>query len=126
MNKDFVKKYIAKQPIKVVEWNDDINKVKYIGIKEWQKRTKPDPEELVRAYLITKLVNELGYKPERIEIEREYDIGRPKVNKPRIDIIVRDKDGNAFMFIECKKPESYEEELDEAIEKQLFNLLNWH
>ena len=122
MNKDFVKKYIAKQPIKVVEWNDDINKLKYIGIKEWQKRTKPDPEELVRAYLITKLVNELGYKPERIEIEREYDIGRPKVNKPRIDIIVRDKDGNAFMFIECKKPESYEEELDEAIEKQLFNL----
>lgn len=122
MNKDFVKKYIAKQPIKVVEWNDDINKLKYIGIKEWQKRTKPDPEELVRAYLITKLVNELGYKPERIEIEREYDIGRPKVNKPRIDIIVRDKEGDAFMFIECKKPESYEEELDEAIEKQLFNL----
>lgn len=122
MNKDLVKKYIEKQPIKVVEWNDDINKLKYIGIKEWQKRTKPDPEELVRAYLITKLVNELGYKPERIEIEREYDIGRQKVNKPRIDIIVRDKDGNAFMFIECKKPESYEEELDEAIEKQLFNL----
>lgn len=31
MNKDLVKKYIEKQPIKVVEWNDDINKLKYTG-----------------------------------------------------------------------------------------------
>lgn len=122
MNKNFVKAYINSQPIKVVEWDDDLNKLKYIGINEWQKRTKADPEELVRAFLITRLVNELGYKPERIEIEREYDIGRPKVNRPRIDIIVRDNNGDAFMFIECKKPESYEEEMEDAIEKQLFNL----
>jgi type I restriction enzyme M protein len=35
-------------------------------------------------------VNELDYLPEHIELEKEYDIGRPKVNKPRIDVIVRD------------------------------------
>lgn len=123
MLKELVKKYIEKQSIKVVEWHDDVDKLKYIGIKEWQKRSKPAPEELVRAYLITKLVNELGYKPERIEIEKGYELGsRPSVKKPRIDIIVRDSKGDAFMFIECKKPDSYEEELDEAIEKQLFNL----
>ena len=41
----------------------------------------------------------MGYKPEHIEIEKEYDIGRPKVNKPRIDIIVKDNKGNAFLYI---------------------------
>lgn len=54
-------------------------------------------EELVRAYLLHKLTTELGYKAENIEIEKEYDIGRPKVNKPRIDVVVRDKDKNAFL-----------------------------
>ena len=79
-------------------------------------------EELVRGYLITKLVNELGYKEEKIELEKEYDIGRPKVNKARIDIIVRDDNGDAFLYIELKSPEDYEKDKDEVIEKQLFNL----
>ncbi len=79
-------------------------------------------EELVRGYLLTKLVNELGYKEENIEIEKEYDIGRPKVNKPRIDVIVRDTNGDAFLYIELKSPQDYEKDKDEVIEKQLFNL----
>ena len=79
-------------------------------------------EELVRGYLITKLVNELGYKEENIELEKEYDLGRPKVNKPRIDVIVRDEKGNAFLYIELKSPADYEKNKDEVIEKQLFGL----
>ena len=79
-------------------------------------------EELVRAYLLHKLTTELGYKAENIEIEKEYDIGRPKVNKPRIDVVVRDKDKNAFLYIELKSPQDYEKDKDEVIEKQLFNL----
>ena len=79
-------------------------------------------EELVRGYLITKLVNELGYKEGNIELEKEYDIGRPKVNKPRIDVVVRDEKGNAFLYIELKSPQDYEKDKDEVIEKQLFNL----
>ena len=79
-------------------------------------------EELVRGYLITKLVNELGYKEENIELEKEYDIGRPKANKPRIDVIVRDSKGNAFLYIELKSPQEYEKDKDEVIEKQLFSL----
>lgn len=79
-------------------------------------------EDLVRGYLLAKLVNELGYKEENIELEKEYDIGRPKVNKPRIDIIVRDDIGDAFLYIELKSPKDYEKDKDEVIEKQLFNL----
>jgi len=30
-------------------------------------------EEVVRAFLIDKLVNELDYKPENLEIEKEYE-----------------------------------------------------
>ena len=55
-------------------------------------------------------------------MEKEYDIGRPKVNKPRIDVIVRDKDNDAFLYIELKSPDEYEKNQDEIIEKQLFNL----
>lgn len=79
-------------------------------------------EELVRAYLITRLVKDLGYKAENIEIEKKYDIGRPKVNKPRIDIVLRDAKKNAFLYIETKSPDDFIKDQDEIIEKQLFNL----
>ncbi len=79
-------------------------------------------EELVRAFIITRLVEELGYDSKNIEIEKHYDLGRPKVNKPRIDIIVRDKKKDIFLYIECKKPSEFNKDQDEIIEKQLFNL----
>ncbi len=98
-------------------------KVKYSEkIKGWKIDKFRGDEEIVRAYILAKLVNELGYKPENIEIEKEYDIGRPKTNKPRIDVIVRDSKGAAFLYIELKSPEEYEKDRDEIIEKQLFNL----
>ena len=43
-----------------------------------------------RSFILTRLVNELGYSPDRIEIEHEYTAGRPHTNTNRIDIIVRD------------------------------------
>lgn len=124
MDYDIVKTYLDKQKIKVVEEYDfEKKKVQYTDkIKGW-KIKKYKPEEVVRSFILTKLVNELGYKPERIEIETEYDFGHPKVNKPRIDIIVRNEnDDNVFMFIELKTPEEYETNKDEIIEKQLYNL----
>ena len=122
--KNVIEKYLNKQKIKVVETYDFENKkVKYSEkIKGWKIDKFKGNEEIVRAYILAKLVNELGYKPENIEIEKEYDIGRPKVNKPRIDIIVRDSKGAAFLYIELKSPEDYEKDKDEIIEKQLFNL----
>ena len=119
-----VKQYLDKQKVKVVTTYDfDKKKVKYSEkIKGWKIKKFRGDEEIVRAYILAKLVNDLGYKPENIEIEKEYDIGRPKVNKPRIDVIVRDSKGNAFLYIELKSPEDYEKDKDEVIEKQLFNL----
>jgi len=108
-----VAKFILRE--KKAEYGTDIKKHRDI------KNISGD-EELVRGYLITKLVNELGYKEGNIELEKEYDIGRPKVNKPRIDVVVRDEKGNAFLYIELKSPQDYEKDKDEVIEKQLFNL----
>ena len=124
MNTDLIKKYLDNQKIKVVEIYDFENKkVKYSEkIKGWKIDKFRGDEEIVRAYILAKLVNELGYLPENIELEKEYDIGRPKVNKPRIDIIVRDDKGNAFLYIELKSPQDYGKDKDEIIEKQLFNL----
>ena len=124
MNYNQILKYIDSQKIKAVESiNFEKKKIKYSEkITGWNIDKLKGDEELVRAYLITKLVNELGYKEENIEIEKEYDIGRPKTNKPRIDIIVRDDKGNGFLFIELKSPKDFEKDKDETIEKQLFNL----
>ena len=49
-------------------------------------------EEVVRAFLIDRLVNELDYKPENIEIEKEYSVkaGHGKL-APRIDVLVKDE-----------------------------------
>lgn len=88
------------------------NKISYKDIIQYQIKEKLNPEERVRAYLMTKFIN-MGYKPEYIEIEKTYDIGRPKVNKPRIDIILRDKNKNAFLFVELKTPEEFEKDKDE-------------
>ncbi|MFA5831282.1 MAG: N-6 DNA methylase [Candidatus Paceibacterota bacterium] len=124
MNTNPIKHYLDKQKIKIVETYDFENKkVKYSEkIKGWKIDKFRGDEEIVRAYILAKLVNELGYKPENIELEKEYDIGRPKVNKPRIDIIVRDDKGDAFLYMELKSPQDYEKDKDEVIEKQLFNL----
>ena len=72
MNKELVKEYIDKQPIKIVtKLNIEREKLEYDKIVQCQKRTDAKPEELCRAFLLTKLVNEMGYAPERIEIEHE-------------------------------------------------------
>ena len=79
-------------------------------------------EEVVRAFLIDRLVNELDYKPENIEIEKEYSVkaGHSKLS-PRIDIIIKDDKGNPFFFIEAKAPDKFEKNKEE-IEGQLFSL----
>ena len=120
---ELIKSYFDSQIHKVVNVNWETKTLIYTGIKQCQVRTKADPEELVRAYLITKLVNECGYLPERIEIEHEYTAGRPHTITSRIDIIVRDSKGDAFLFIETKNPEEYASiDKDNIIEEQLFKL----
>jgi type I restriction enzyme M protein len=78
-------------------------------------------EEIVRAFLINHLVNELDYSPDLIDIEVEYEIGRPSVKKARVDVLVRDSKGEVFFFIEVKAPDKWEAD-KEFIEGQLFKL----
>jgi type I restriction enzyme M protein len=81
-------------------------------------------EEYARAYLVVKLAKELKYPPSCIELEKEYQAGRPKTIKPRIDILVKDKrkkKERTYLFIEVKTPEKYENDKD-YIEGQLFKL----
>jgi len=78
-------------------------------------------EEIVRAHLISRLVNELDYKPELIEIEKPYSVGLPKSSKGEIDAIVRNPIGEAFYFIETKAPDKFESDKI-YIEGQLFKL----
>lgn len=102
MNYSSIKTYLDNQKIKVVGIYDfEKKKVKYSEkIKGWKIDKFRGDEEIVRSYIITKLVNELGYKPENIELEKVYDIGRPKVNKPRIDVNENDilKEYLAYLF----------------------------
>lgn len=118
-----IKNYLDKQKIKVAEYDFGREKIIYSEkIQSHRKVEKLGNEEIVRLYILTKLVNEWGYKLENIEIEKEYDVGRPKKTKPRIDIIVKDDNsGNVFFYIELKSVEEYEKNQDEVIEKQLFS-----
>ena len=43
----------------------------------------PGDEEYVRAYIVTKLVNELGYSMSDIAFEEEYSTGHPTTKKSR-------------------------------------------
>lgn len=122
---EVIKKYIENSKIKAVNKFDFENKtVEYNPkIKQHIKiNSIRGDEEIVRMYILTKLTNELGYPLERIEIEKEYKSGRPNTITSRIDIIVRDKNNNAFLFIELKSPEEFETDKDKVIEDQLFGL----
>ena len=68
MNTRTVKEYLDNQKIKVVETYDfDNKKVRYSEKIKGPKISKlKGDEEIVRAFILAKLVNELGYKPENI------------------------------------------------------------
>lgn len=93
-----------------------------------QGSTAITDEELVRAYLLVRLVSEHGYaaSSEVLEIERVYKaVGRPGKGG-RIDLLVRKKEksrtlGGAFLFIECKAPNKFDSDFP-LIDGQLFRL----
>lgn len=126
-HKETIKKYIEIQPQKIVKKFDYENKkIEYCDeLKGREIKTLKD-EEIVRAYLLTKFVNELGYDISKIEIEHEYKAGRPHTNTSRIDVIVRDKNNDAFLFVELKSPEAFfgetGENRDQIIKDQLFKV----
>jgi type I restriction enzyme M protein len=112
-------------PIKYITVKDE--KIEYQDIILHKKISSCKSEEVVRANLIHKLVIELGYDPKYIELEKEYTykvMGRNKKSKNAtgyIDLILKDTEGNPYLFVEIKEPEKYEEG-QKDIEGQLFNL----
>lgn len=100
MDRTLIKNYIDSQNSKVVSKLDlNNNIIKYDGIMQGRNINEiTGNEEMSRAYILTRLVNELGYSADRIEIEHEYTAGRPHTMTSRIDIIVRDSKGDAFLF----------------------------
>ena len=122
--KELIEQNLRKQRNSVAKINIDKAAVQYsekIKLNRVLKSLTGD-EEIVRAFLIDRLVNELDYKPENIEIEKEYSVkaGHGKLS-PRIDILVKDEKGNPFFFIEAKAPDKFEKDKSE-IEGQLFSL----
>lgn len=70
MDRNLIEKYIDSFDKKIVSVLDlDKCKIEYSGIKAGRDiRDIPGDEEMSRAFLLTRLVNELGYPAERIEI----------------------------------------------------------
>ena len=122
--KELIEQNLQKQKNSVAKINIDKATVQYSEKIKLNRvlKTLTGDEEIVRAFLIDRLVNELDYKPENIEIEKEYSVkaGHRKLS-PRIDILVKDEKGNSFFFIEAKAPDKYEKDKEE-IEGQLFSL----
>jgi len=119
---DKVIQTIKKSKDKVVEIDPEKKSVIYNKINNPRNiKVITGDEELVRAYLINHLVNDLDYSPELIDIEVEYDIGRPAVKKARIDILIKDSKNKVFFFIEVKAPTKWEND-KQFIEGQLFKL----
>ncbi len=118
-----IEKLCLSEKNKIIELNLSDKSIEYSNKIKLHRtiNTITGNEEIVRAFLINRLVNELDYKLELIEIEKEYNIGRPKVNKARIDIVLNDDKGNPFFFIEVKAPEKFEND-QEYIEGQLYQL----
>lgn len=119
---DYLNKWKTNEAVVSYDFSKD--EIKYGNRRDNRQISKlPGDEEYVRAYVVTKLVNELGYSMNDIEFEKEYSIGRPSRKKARIDIIVYKPHSNdIFMFIELKAPDKYKSEKNKAIEHQLFAL----
>lgn len=95
---------------KTVHYSDDITKhMDIVAIR--------GDEEITRAFLLNRLVNELNYDIKSIEIEKQYDyktIGRKKAGtEGRIDVILKDSEGNPFFFIEVKEPNKFEQDKED-------------
>jgi type I restriction enzyme M protein len=93
------------------------------GIVLHENISKLTDEEYVRAYLVIRLVKQLKYPTNALELEKSYTIGRPSPTRAQIDIKVLDKrqakQPKTFMLIEAKRPDDFES-YSKLIEDQLF------
>jgi len=82
------------------------------GLTLHQSITRLTDEEYVRAHLVVRLIKELGYPADSIELEHQYTIGRPSPTRAKIDVRVMDRRSGTgkpttFMLIEAKRPDDF-------------------
>ena len=94
-----------------IEVDFSAQKINYSDkIKLWDNTTAnfSHPENLVVLECVDRLL-EQGYKPQNIELEKNYLLGHK--NKGKVDILVTDLDNMPFLMIECKTwGQEYEKE----------------
>jgi type I restriction enzyme M protein len=95
-------------------------KIDFLDCIKQHKKQKFEDEAYIRIYIVLRLIRELGYPCEVIELEKNYSIGHPSKKEARLDILVKDKKKNPFILLECKTPEDFPKEKDDAIKNQLF------
>jgi len=68
--------------------------------------------EIVRADLVNRFVNEMGYDPEYIELDRPVSVTRSDGASATetVDVVVNHRDGSPFFFAAVKTPESFHED----------------
>ena len=80
MVEDYLKQWPDNKAVVSYDFSNDI--IQYGNRRDNRTISKlPGDEEYVRAYVVTKLVNELGYSIDDIAFEQEYSIGRPNKKK---------------------------------------------
>lgn len=77
----------------------------YLQCLKRNKNLVAKPEEIVRQFMIYKLVNFYKYPLERIDVEVDVQFGREVGNK-RADIVIYREDGRTpYLMVEVKKPD---------------------
>ncbi len=95
---------------RVVELNLKAGTIRYSGRirQNLPIHRLSDDSELVRAYMVHRFVNVMGYAPEDLELDRPYPVGR-REDGVSVGVVVRDKDGNPFFFASATTPDRFEE-----------------
>ncbi len=103
-NKVFEKKYLQYNCKIEVDFNGSgsINYPEDKGMKITRKTTCnfSEPENFVVLECITRLMDK-GYRPEHIELEKEWTLGHEK-KSGFADILVKDEEGKTLFIVECK------------------------
>ncbi|NOY22459.1 MAG: hypothetical protein GXO70_02950 [Acidobacteria bacterium] len=65
-----------------------------------------EDSEIVRAYLVYRFVNKMGYSPESLELDRPYKVGDAG-ETVTVDVVVNEEDGNPFFFADAVAPDDF-------------------
>jgi type I restriction enzyme M protein len=106
----------------LTEFDEVSGRIDFSNSVHQHQKQKFEDEAYVRVYLLLKLIRELKYRPQELELEKKYSIGHPSQKEARLDVLVRkkNKEKSPFMLIEAKTPENFQKEKDMSIKGQLF------